>query len=206
MALIRIVTNSDDRIQRFRDMSNGISFRRLLFKQNDHISHSLNFQLSNTTNVPRYDRLQDTRDFGGSIGRTLRYAEWYYGPQKRILGAYEFNATKLGFADALKANINFQDIDESRLTTEYRQAIPVNTQAEKVNAISFNIDATKKLGKGELFYGIEYVHNQSKIYQQPKPNLTTGAVNKVATRYPDGQHKMSNFGVCIAATPVQFYT
>ncbi|MEI9957160.1 MAG: hypothetical protein WDM90_12860 [Ferruginibacter sp.] len=68
--------------RKFRVTSNGILHRSFLFKQNEHVNHSLNFQLSNTNNVPRYDRLQDTKNFGGAIGTALRYAEWFYGHKK----------------------------------------------------------------------------------------------------------------------------
>lgn len=70
---------------------------KLLYQQSERVSHSLNFQYSNSSDVPRYDRLQDTRNFGGSIGTTLRFAEWFYGPQTRLMTAYELNVKQLGF-------------------------------------------------------------------------------------------------------------
>jgi len=189
-----VLKNSDDRVQKFSGYKQWDIIQKLLFKQNDHISHSLNFQLSNTTDVPRYDRLQDTRNFGGSIGTTLRYAEWYYGPQKRIMGAYELNVTKLGFVDALKANINYQDIEESRQTREYRRYDRFDSQVEKVRVFGITISTRKDIGNSELTIGADAQLNdvQSKA---TRTNLTTGAVTKLATRYPDGKNKMNNFGI-----------
>ncbi len=189
-----VLTNPDDRVQKFSGYKQWDIIQKLLFKQNDHISHSLNFQLSNTTDVPRYDRLQDTRNFGGSIGTTLRFAEWYYGPQKRIMGAYELNATKLGFLDALKANINYQDIEESRQTREYRRYDRFDSQVEKVKVFGITISGRKDIGNSELTVGVDAQFNDVKSTAS-RTNLTTGAISKLATRYPDGKNKMNNFGI-----------
>ena len=189
-----VLVNTDDRVQKFSGYKQWDIIQKLLFKQNDHISHSLNFQLSNTTNVPRYDRLQDVRNFGGSIGTTLRFAEWYYGPQKRIMGAYEFNATKPGFLDALKANISFQDIEESRQTREYRRYDRFDSQVEKVKVFGVTISGRKDIGNSELTVGVDAQLNDVKS-TATRTNLTTRAVTKLATRYPDGKNKMNNFGI-----------
>lgn len=189
-----VITNSDDRVQKFSGYKQWDIIQKLLYKQNDHISHSLNFQFSNTTDVPRYDRLQDIRNFGGSIGTTLRYAEWYYGPQKRIMGAYELNATKLGFLDALKANISYQDIEESRQTREYRRYDRFDSQVEKVKVFGITVSGRKDIGNSELTVGVDAQLNDVKSTAS-RTNLTTGAVTKIATRYPDGKNKMNNFGI-----------
>lgn len=189
-----VLTNSDDRVQKFSGYKQWDIIQKLLFKQNDHFTHSLNFQLSNTTDVPRYDRLQDIRNFGGSIGTTLRYAEWYYGPQKRVMGAYELNGTKLGFADALKVNINYQDIEESRQTREYRRYDRFDSQVEKVKVFGITISARKDIGNSELTVGADAQLNDVQS-RATRTNLTTGTVTKLATRYPDGKNKMNNFGV-----------
>jgi hemoglobin/transferrin/lactoferrin receptor protein len=191
-----VLVNSDDRVQKFSGYKQWDIIQKLLFKQSEHISHSLNFQLSNTTNVPRYDRLQDIRNFGGSIGTTLRYAEWYYGPQKRIMGAYEFNATKLGFVDALKANISYQDIEESRQTREYRRYDRFDSQIEKVKVFGINISGRKDIGNSELTVGVDAQLNDVKS-RASRTNLTTGAVSKIASRYPNGKNKMNNFGLFV---------
>lgn len=189
-----VMTNKDDRVQKFSGYKQWDIIQKLLFKQNEHISHSLNFQLSNTNDVPRYDRLQDTRNFGAPIGTTLRYAEWFYGPQKRILGAYELNATKLGFLDALKANINYQDIEESRQTREYRRYDRFDSQVEKVKVWGISISSRKNIGNSELSVGVDAQFNDVKS-KATRTNLTTGAVTSIQTRYPDGKNTMNNFGL-----------
>ncbi|HMK03033.1 MAG TPA: TonB-dependent receptor, partial [Ferruginibacter sp.] len=180
--------------QKFSGYKQWDIIQKLLFKQNDKISHTLNFQLSNTNDVPRYDRLQDIRNFGGSIGTTLRYAEWFYGPQKRILGAYELTAGKLGFVDELKANINYQDIEESRQTREFKRYDRFDSQVEKVEVFGVSISGRKMMGNSELTVGIDGQFNDVKSVAT-RTNLTTGAVTKLQPRYPDGKNKMNNRGV-----------
>jgi hemoglobin/transferrin/lactoferrin receptor protein len=189
-----VLTNGDDRVQKFSGFKQWDIIQKFLFKQNDHISHTLNFQLSNSTDVPRYDRLQDVKNFGGSIGTTLRFAEWYYGPQQRIMAAYELNATKTGFLDALKANINYQLIEESRQTREYRRYDRFESQVEKVKVFGITISARKNIGNHELTFGTDAQLNDVKS-TAGITNLITGAVSKLATRYPDGKNRMNNYGI-----------
>jgi hemoglobin/transferrin/lactoferrin receptor protein len=189
-----VMTNPDDRVQKFSGYNQWDITQKFLFKQNEKISHSLNLQLSNSNNVPRYDRLQDIRNFGGSIGTTLRYAEWFYGPQKRLMGVYELNVSKAGFFDELKANINYQDIEESRQTREYRRKDRFDSQVEKVKVFGTTISGRKLMGNNELVIGADMQLNDVKS-RATRTNLTTGAVTKLNTRYPDGKNTMNNFGI-----------
>lgn len=189
-----VMTNTDDRVQKFSGYKQWDIIQKVLFKQNDRISHSLNFQLSNSNNVPRYDRLQDTRNFGGSIGTTLRFAEWYYGPQKRLMGAYELNVSKAGFFNELKANVNYQAIEESRQTREYRRYDRFDSQIEKVKVFGATISGRKIFGRNELVLGADMQLNDVKS-TATRTNLQTAVVTKLNTRYPDGKNKMNNFGI-----------
>jgi hemoglobin/transferrin/lactoferrin receptor protein len=150
-----VLTNPDDRAQKFSGYKQWDITQKFLFKQNENITHSVNFQLSNTNNVPRYDRLQDTKNFGGSIGTTLRFAEWYYGPQKRLMGYYQLNVTNAGFFNEVKANINYQAIEESRQTREYRRYDRFDSQVEKVKVFGATISGRKIMRNNELAVGAD---------------------------------------------------
>ena len=189
-----VMKNTDDRLQKFSGYKQWDIIEKFLFKQNEHVSHTLNLQLSNTNNVPRYDRLQDVKNFGGTTGTTLRYAEWYYGPQKREMAAYELNISKISFWDELKVNVNFQSIDESRLTREYRRLDRFDSQVEKVNVFGTTISGRKKTGNNEWVLGGDIQLNDVKSAAS-RTNLTTGAISKLNTRYPDGKNRMNNLGV-----------
>jgi hemoglobin/transferrin/lactoferrin receptor protein len=189
-----VVTNANDRIQRFSGYKQWDITQKLLFKQSDRVSHSLNFQYSNSSNVPRYDRLQDTKNFGGSIGTTLRYAEWFYGPQTRLMTAYELNVAQAGFLNNLRVNLNYQDIKESRQTREYRRYDRFDSRREHVKVIGFIIDGRKTWGNNELNMGIDGQLNDVKSVAD-RTNLTTGVKTKLDTRYPDGENNMNYFGL-----------
>jgi hemoglobin/transferrin/lactoferrin receptor protein len=190
----KVIANADNRIQRFSGYKQWDITQKLLFKQNERITHQLNFQLSNSGDVPRYDRLQDKRNFGGAVGTTLRFAEWYYGPQKRILGAYELGVKNFGFIDEFRVNINYQNIEESRQQREYLRYDRFDSRLEKLNVWGFNIDARKKWDIDELSFGIDGQLNDVKS-SAARTNLTTGVVSKLDSRYPDGSNNMNLFGV-----------
>lgn len=189
-----VIANPDPEVQKYSGYKQWDVAQKLLFKQSEKVSHLLNFQYSNTTDVPRYDRLQDKRNFGGSIGNTLRYAEWFYGPQKRLLGAYELSAKNLGFVNEFRANINYQDLEESRQQREYRRYDRFDSRREHIKVWGFVIDGRKMFGNNELTVGIDGQFNDVKSVAD-RTNLTTGAVTKLDTRYPDGKNKMNYLGL-----------
>ena len=189
-----VIANNDNRIQRYSGYKQWDIMEKFLFKQNEKISHSLNFQFSNSTNVPRYDRLQDKRNFDGSIGTTLRYAEWFYGPQERLLGSYEFNVSSSGFFNQFRANLNYQNIEESRRQREYRRYDRFDSRVEKLNIWGFIVDARKKWNVNEITIGADGQLNDL-TSTATRTNLTTGAVSKLDSRYPNGDNNMNYFGV-----------
>ncbi len=190
----QIVQNSDDRIQRFSGYSQWDITQKLLLKSSDKVSHLLNLQYSNSSNVPRYDRLQDVKNFGGSTGTALRYAKWYYGPQTRLMGAYELSIGKTGLFDDVKLNLNYQDIKESRVTREYKRYDRLDSRREHVKVAGAVLDGHKKWGSNDLNIGMDAQWNDVRSVAD-RTNLNTGAVTKLDTRYPDGKNRMLYIGL-----------
>ncbi|HYC41277.1 MAG TPA: TonB-dependent receptor [Chitinophagaceae bacterium] len=189
-----VIVNPDPQVQRYSGYHQWDVLQKFLFKQSERISHTLNFQYSNSSRVPRYDRLQDKRNFGGSIGTTLRYAEWFYGPQERLLAAYELNATQLGPWNQGKLIISFQDIDETRHQREYRRYDRFDSRMENVKVWAYVADVRRFIGKHELTVGTDGQLNDV-TSRARRTNLNTGAVSKLDTRYPDGKNRMNYFGI-----------
>lgn len=189
-----VLKNADNAVQKFSGYMQWDMLQKILFKQNERMSHVLNVQYSNTNNVPRYDRLQDKRNFGGSIGNTLRYAEWYYGPQTRFFGSYDFTILKTGFFDAISFNINYQELTESRYTREFKRYDRLDGRVEKVKVGGFVIDTRKIVKDHELTIGVDGQLNDLKSTAS-RVNIKTGASSKLDTRYPDGDNRMNNFGI-----------
>jgi len=189
-----VVKNNDPFLQKFSGYSQWDITQKLLYQPSERVKHQLNFQFSNTTDVPRYDRLQDRRNFGGSIGNTFRWAEWYYGPQKRLLTAYELSIGKTNWYDAFNLNINYQDIEESRIQRQYRAANK-ESRIERVKVAGYILDIRKRWNNHELTTGIDGQFNLLKS-NGTITNVNTGTTaNLVDTRYPNGTNRMNNFGI-----------
>jgi hemoglobin/transferrin/lactoferrin receptor protein len=160
--------------------------QKILFQPKENITHLLNIQISTTGNIPRHDRLSEI------AGTNPRFAEWYYGPQKRNLLAYQLNAGKLaGYFSDVKMNISFQDIEESRITRRFGNP-QRQEREENINVWGYNFDAIHREDKHELHVGIDFQFNYLKSTAQGV-NIATNAIDKIVTRYPDGKNRM-NFG------------
>lgn len=184
-----VVKNDDDRVQRYSGYRQWDLLQKVLFQQNEQLSHSLNIQLSNSSNIPRYDRLQDIRN------GTLRYAGWYYGPQKRELYAYTFKAKQLdGIIDELTATLSYQDVEESRQTREYRRYDRFDSRREHIKVWGAVVDARKIFGRHELTVGADGQWNKLRSVAS-RTNLLTGTVSPLDTRYPNGKNQMNYYGV-----------
>lgn len=178
-----VFLNPDPNVQKYTGYSQVDLMQKFLYQQNEHIAHKLNLQYSTTTNIPRYDRLTDMRN------GTLRYAEWYYGPQDRLMGAYSFEAMNLpGFIDEINAGVNYQHIEESRHQRSLNDDVRKN-RLEQLDIIGYNIDLRKKMNKHELTVGTDGQHNTVKSTAYGY-NLTTGERSATDTRYPDGGSTM----------------
>jgi hemoglobin/transferrin/lactoferrin receptor protein len=178
-----IVNNADPNVQKYSGYSQVDVMEKILFRQNDKLSHTVNLQYSTSSDVPRYDRLTDVRN-----GK-LRWAEWYYGPQERLMAAYQFNAIKLnGFVDEIKAGINYQSIEESRHQRE-RGKNGLQSRIENVDVVGYNVDLRKFAGKHELTFGTDGQYNNVKSTAHTT-DITTGGTSRLDSRYPSGGNKM----------------
>src|SRR5690606_861391 len=122
---------------------------KLLFKQNRHITHSLNLQYSTSSDIPRYDRLTDYRN------GALRFAKWYYGPQERAMAAYQLSAVDLfGWFDEIKAGVNYQLIRESRHQRS-KGSDKLQSRTEDLGVLGYNIDLRRIMKKHELTIGTD---------------------------------------------------
>lgn len=178
-----IVKNPDPNIQKQSGYTQVDVLEKILFQQNKHISHGLNLQYSNSSDIPRYDRLTDLRN-----GK-LRYAEWYYGPQERLMAAYNFNAVKLnGIVDEIKANVNYHAIEESR-HQRTRGSDMRQSRIENVDVIGYNIDLRKKMNRHELTVGTDGQYNKVRSAAHER-DIVADTTAPLDTRYPDGGSSM----------------
>lgn len=175
------VLNSNPLIQRQSGYQQYDALQKLAFHISTRTQLLLNCQYSTTSNLPRYDRLTDPNP------RTrLNQAEWYYGPQQRLLAAAELNVQKLGFFDRVRFNLNYQDIQESRYTRGWNSTNRTG-RVENVHVYGINVDATRKWYRHDLYTGIEAQYS-TLASTATSTNILTGAEKTAATRYPDGDN------------------
>ncbi len=161
--------------------------QKLLFKTGK-LQHTLNFQFSTTSDINRYDRLTDVNAAG-----IARSAEWYYGPQKRLLAAWNISLPSSSLYDKGQVVTAYQDVEESRHNRNYRST-NLNHREERVRIGSINADFFKKIGKVEWSYGGEITYNKvnSTAYAE---NISTGVLSSLDTRYPDGGSNTQSYAV-----------
>lgn len=184
-----IVTSKSPNVQKFSAYKQFDILEKLQWKPNNRQTHSLNLQYSTSSNIPRYDRLTDRRN-----GK-LRWAEWYYGPQDRLMASYDFKAIEInGFFDAAMAGINYQKIEESRMQRPYRNN-SLEHRVEKLNVISLNADLRRSRLRHELSVGADAQFNYLKS-SAFRSDINTDVVTRgLDTRYPDGSNKMNYAGI-----------
>ena len=182
-----IVPNPDPRIQRFSGYDQLNIIQKIRFKPSENWDMQYSFTYAGTGDAPRYDRLIQYRNGG------LRFAEWNYGPMLwRMHNFQVMHSGKTGIYDEARLTLAYQDYEESRVDRT-RNNNARHTQTEKVDAVSINWDASKEIGTGKLFYGIEYVHNNVGSFGV-ETDISTGDAEPMVSRYPNGS-KWSTAGV-----------
>ncbi|OYU94811.1 MAG: TonB-dependent receptor [Bacteroidetes bacterium B1(2017)] len=179
--IIKQNTSPELQIGSAYQQKNGMA--KLTFKPSTKQQHTLEYIGSISSNVPRYDRLSESKK------DTPTYGEWYYGPEKFNLISYQFEDTKSRLiSNQIKLTSSFQSIEESRVSRNFGSS-KRTFRTENVKVYSLNLDLRKIIGIHEIKYGLEYVLNdvQSKANAL---NINTNAISNASTRYPDGGSTM----------------
>lgn len=183
-----LVANDDIAKQVYSGYQQYDVLQKIAYKSSAYTTHTLNLQGSTSSNVPRYDRLTDP------AGSGLRSAEWYYGPQTRLMAAYDMNYTrKDAYFQHVAVAVNYQYIEESRHNRNFGKT-SLNHRTEYVNVAGLHADMQRKAGKHDVRIGLDGQYNmlQSTAYVT---NISTGATADLDTRYPDGSNRMNNTAV-----------
>jgi hemoglobin/transferrin/lactoferrin receptor protein len=160
---------------------------KLLFRPGIHSRYVLNVQYSNSSDIPRYDRLTEM-----SNDSTMKFAEWYYGPQSRLLASlkaeYDVKAVLFEHASIIAA---YQNTHEDRIQRDFGSS-KKKFNLETVDVLSLNADFNKKIcSTDNLRYGLEMEYNNvdSRAHNE---NIKTGkSTEDRATRYPDQKANMT---------------
>lgn len=179
----QLVANENKYVQKNTAFKQYNLMQKVSYKTDLGFEHGLNLQFSTSTDIPRYDRLTEKDPSTG-----LRHAQWYYGPQERVLGIYSLNKEKAFISNDLKVTIAFQNVKESRHNRRFGN-YNLQSRKEEVKMYSVAVDLTRKFKSGELFYGLEsyYENLNSSAYST---TINTGLKNTISTRYPNGDNAM----------------
>ena len=167
--------------------------QKIMYKPSANVEHLLNIQLSNSSNINRYDRLTET-----SKGLPV-YSEWYYGPQVRNMVGYKYAASALkGYFQALTVNTNYQHLEESRISRKFKSSNK-DFRIENVDILGVNADLLHQQKNGDLHFGLESYYNivKSTAYRN---NIVTSANSAITTRYSDGPTNMAYQAVYLQQT------
>lgn len=174
------LNNPDPYVQRGTGYSQVDFLQKFSVKASEKVDLTANFQYSTSSNVPRFDKLNDVRD--GAV----KWAEWYYGPQERLLFSIRAmirDTTK--FFDDISITTAIQRIDEDRIQRKFGNRFR-QTQEEDVIVYSLNSDFEKRLKNGfQINYGVEFTHNDVKS-KAKLFDLNTRDISEAPTRYPNG--------------------
>jgi hemoglobin/transferrin/lactoferrin receptor protein len=180
-----LVSNPD----RFKQVQSAYNqydiIQKFAFRQNEHVTHGLNLQFSNSSDIPRYDRLTDPGPNG------LKTAQWYYGPQRRLMAAYDLNYYNgASFFQTRHVGLNYQNIEESRHTRNFGKP-GLQHRVEHVNVWGINIDMQRVVEHHTIRLGLDGQDNSLKS-TAVEEDIYNGATKPLDTRYPDGDNDMGS--------------
>ena len=127
--------------------------QKFLYQPRKGEKHLLNFQLSNTPDFNRYDRLTETKVSSGEV--LPKYSEWFYGPQFRLMAAYSYKTTDRWGADNTNLTVAYQKVKESRHNRDFG-SLWLNNRWENVDILTLNSDWIKRYGDShKLHLGVD---------------------------------------------------
>ena len=179
-----MIQNSDENLQVGSAYEQLDLLQKFLWQSSENVRQTLNFQYSTTNDVPRYDRLTQLS------GVNPKFAEWNYGPQRRLFLSYMLELEKKSkIYDNARMVLGYQQIEESRITRRFKSN-KRDSQIENLDILSFNADFDKRKKNREISYGVEAYTNQVQS-TATRVDITNGQGSNINTRYPDGGSEMN---------------
>ena len=188
-------SNPNENIQKNTGYSQVDLFQKFLVKLGETNLLNINIQFSESSDIDRFDQLSITK------GNSLKFSEWYYGPQKRLLISPSLKIfPNRKFMKKGVITFGFQKINESRIKRKFN-SLNRSHQIEDLKVFSLNGDFDTSFNDNHsISYGLEstYNYNYSKAYDQiieTQGNQVTGLSNKFAipTRYPSNGSSYTSF-------------
>jgi hypothetical protein len=150
-------------------------------------------QYSTSSNIPRFDRLSELTDLNDTS--SLKFAEWYYGPQQRLLLSSQLDIQSHSrWLETGTLTAAYQNVKESRVQRRFT-SLNRSYREEAVDIFSLNGDFAVPVTQDKsrtLSYGFEFAFNKVNSNAEGKvlavnSNTINGFTDtfNVQTRYPD---------------------
>ncbi|NJM16097.1 MAG: TonB-dependent receptor plug domain-containing protein [Bacteroidales bacterium] len=180
---ILLIRNSNALSQPFTGYNQIDLLQKFIWKPYPNSYFTTNIQYSTSGKLHRTETLNDWTNTGHP-----EFAEWYYGPQNRLLVSQRFtHDANRGIYDELIAQVAFQDIDEERVSRQFNSTALL-TQHEDLQVYAVNIDMYKDFtAQHRLNYGCEATYNQLSSAAFGK-DIMLGSTWQEVTRYPNGNN------------------
>ena len=189
-----ILINDDPYIQRHTGYDQWGFLQKILYRPSEQVHLLANVQYTTSTDIPRFDRMSQHTNYD------FDYAEWFYGPQNRLLASLELGIeAPANWFDQFTLLGAYQDIAEERIDRRFGN-LRRRTRLEEVEMVSVNADFQKKLNyQHNISYGAEYTYNlvNSSGYRL---NIETNEVTTTSTRYPDGGTEVNTYAFYLKHT------
>ena len=202
----KVIINENPYLQKRSGYNQIDLMQKFRYQENDYLNFKLNFQYSTSSNINRYDKLSvvKNKEVSDTTGKEFisaeqvndsiykiyvpKFADWYYGPQERLLVSFSAKSTKNTLLHNKASYIlSYQYINESRYKQKFGKDI-LSSNIENLNIVTFNTDFRKDFKKNNrktyLLYGIEFNYNLVNSSAN-NTNILTSEIEKTQTRYPD---------------------
>ncbi len=182
--------NNDPNLQRNTGYNQTDLLQKFFIPLSDKADLKVNLQYSTSSDIPRFDRLDEQSN------GALKFAEWYYGPQNRLLVSPQlYIHPDSKWLDKGTFTLAYQNIQESRIQRRFG-SLDRSYREEEVDVFSINGDFSLPLTENKrrkLTYGFELAYNEvgSNSFGRTLDVSGREVVGftdsfKVQSRYPDG--------------------
>ncbi|TYP99672.1 hemoglobin/transferrin/lactoferrin receptor protein [Tenacibaculum adriaticum] len=180
--------NSDPNTQKNTGFTQTDVLQKFYVPLSKNTDLKVNIQYSTSSNIPRFDRLTETKD------GDLKFAEWYYGPQERLLISSQLDINpKKKWIDKGTFTLAYQDIKESRMQRKLG-SLDRSYRKENVDVFSVTGDFSVATDTNrDLGYGFEVAYNDVGSNSYGKTlNIVNNQIDgfsgdfPVQSRYADG--------------------
>ncbi len=184
----QLIKNENSDVQKFSGYHLFNTISKAKYQISPYVAVSYGFYFSTTSDIPRYDNLTETIPNSDSLDN----AAWYYGPQKWQLHNLQLSFYKINtLFNQAKITLAYQKFDESRNDRGFGND-QLRVRTEHVDMYSIAIDFDKEFTHSNLYYGVDFYHNDI-TSEAFKKNIVTEEITKTSSRYPDGGSDYTSF-------------